>query len=415
MKTFTKNMLILSCLLGFINSTWGQASWTQRASLVALNGRLGATGFSIGHYGYIGGGQTPTGPTNDFWRWNQNTNTWSSIASYPGLGRYCMTSFTIAGKGYTCLGWSGAANEKDMWEYDSATNSWTQKASFPGSARYGAFVFVIGTNAYVGCGEPNGQPYDQDMWEYNSITNTWRQRANFPGGNRAGLAAFSFGKYGYAGCGGDGFSDYNDMWQYDTALNTWTNVASLPVPTNQLGAPITFVIKGQAYVGTGQDMAGSHETRDFWSYDSATGLWSPVVTLTGVARWNSVGFTVGNKGYVGMGWDSANNYLTDYWEYYPYADTIPLSVNKISNNTNTANLYPNPNNGTFVIETSLINAKSSVEIYNMMGEKVYEAKLPGTDGKLTIEMNGKPAGVYLYRVLTETGYLQSDGKFIIQR
>jgi len=75
-----------------------QNTWTGKASLTAHSGREFASGFSIGHYGFIGTGQTTSGLVNDFWRWNQTNNTWDSIAHYPGLGKLATTSFSINGR-----------------------------------------------------------------------------------------------------------------------------------------------------------------------------------------------------------------------------------------------------------------------------------------------------------------------------
>ena len=145
-KSLQKIISCLACTILIVNVN-AQGSWTQKASLMNFNGREDATGFSIGHYGFIGTGLTSSGYENDFWKWNQTNNTWDSIAHYPGAGKYGVTSFTINGKGYSCLGYSGSANATDLWEYDTTTNSWTQKANFPGAARYGAFVFVLGHKA----------------------------------------------------------------------------------------------------------------------------------------------------------------------------------------------------------------------------------------------------------------------------
>ncbi len=78
-------------------------------------------------------------------------------------------------------------------------------------------------------------------------------------------------------------------------------------------------------------------------------------------------------------------------------------------------IYPNPNNGVFTIQ--IANSYQSVgsnrvEVYNMLGEKIYQES-GVTNKESTINLTGKPAGVYLYRVVGETGRLIGDGKFII--
>jgi PKD repeat protein len=315
MKYFLlKSVFFAAFVACILNVSAQNGAWNQKASLTADNGRNFSAGFSIGHYGFIGGGETPTGFVNDFWKWNQTNNTWTSIASYPGAGKWGLTSFVINGKAYCCCGWSGSANENDMWEYDTISNTWTQKASFPGLPRYGAFAFVLGTKAYVGCGEPNGAPYYQDMWMYNSVTNTWSAVASFPGGNRTSLIAFTLNGHGYAGCGWDHTTTYTDMWKYDTASNTWTSVAAFPLSVTD---GVSFVLDTLAYAGTGYRETAGKWYRDFYKYSSTTNTWTPIATLTGVARWEGVGFSIGNKGYAGVGADSVGDFLQDYWEYTP--------------------------------------------------------------------------------------------------
>jgi hypothetical protein len=78
-------------------------------------------------------------------------------------------------------------------------------------------------------------------------------------------------------------------------------------------------------------------------------------------------------------------------------------------------LYPNPNNGRFTIKLQGVRDKEQVEIYNMLGEKIYSSALSIHNSTFSIDLGTKPAGVYLYRVTNETGTLLGEGKFIIQR
>jgi hypothetical protein len=91
----------------------------------------------------------------------------------------------------------------------------------------------------------------------------------------------------------------------------------------------------------------------------------------------------------------------------------PLSVHNITEPKPGAVVLPNPNNGKFIIESSAISGICSVEIYNMLGQKIYQASVNTTNTQ--IDLSNKSDGVYLYRVITETGYLISEGKLIIQK
>jgi hypothetical protein len=63
-------------------------------------------------------------------------------------------------------------------------------------------------------------------------------------------------------------------------------------------------------------------------------------------------------------------------------------------------VYPNPTTGKFILEMNDNEGIStiSVEVYGMLGEKVMNLELPATK-QSEIDLTGKPAGVYLLRVI----------------
>jgi uncharacterized repeat protein (TIGR03803 family) len=78
-------------------------------------------------------------------------------------------------------------------------------------------------------------------------------------------------------------------------------------------------------------------------------------------------------------------------------------------------VYPNPNNGVFTIQSSAVSGQSSVEVYNMLGEKVYSNYQITKLSNYQINLSNQSNGVYLYRVLNENGSLLGAGKLIIQK
>lgn len=88
------------------------------------------------------------------------------------------------------------------------------------------------------------------------------------------------------------------------------------------------------------------------------------------------------------------------------------SVPPISSNPSVM-VYPNPTNGQFTISTSELDNPWSVEVYNMLGEKVYSQSAIA-NAQLTINLNSQPKGVYLYRVLTQTGSVISAGRVVLE-
>lgn len=91
-------------------------------------------------------------------------------------------------------------------------------------------------------------------------------------------------------------------------------------------------------------------------------------------------------------------------------------INNISPVMDRILVYPNPNSGIFTIQANnqQLLANSYIEIYNVLGEKVYsQSKI--NNSQLTINLNNQPNGVYLYRIITETGDLIGEGKIAIEK
>jgi N-acetylneuraminic acid mutarotase len=79
-----------------------------------------------------------------------------------------------------------------------------------------------------------------------------------------------------------------------------------------------FSIGTKGYLGLGYN--GKKRLKDFWEYNSEINSWTQVSDFGGAARNDAVGFSVGSKGYVGTGYDG-ENYMKDFWEYDPATNT----------------------------------------------------------------------------------------------
>ena len=92
----------------------------------------------------------------------------------------------------------------------------------------------------------------------------------------------------------------------------WTQKANF-LGVGRLGA-VGFSIGDKGYVGTGYD--GSMQG-DFWEYDPLADTWTQKADFGGSPRWKAMGFSVGNKGYLGLG----SPQMQDIWEYDPIGNT----------------------------------------------------------------------------------------------
>ena len=242
-------------------------------------------------------------------------DSWVRIGDFtPGkIGRAGAIAVTVDNKAFAGLGFSNEAPENfdgyynDLWEFDATTNSWQQKATFPGEPRQAAIAFSAAGRAYVGTGLKQYTAFS-DMYEYNPVGNTWRPVADYPGGPRYTAMAFSIGNRGYVGGGKDQDFFYGtvDFYEFDPAIGefgTWTRKADISSIRRSTG--VGFSIGGKGYIGLGvQD----YDTRlaDLWEYDPSVDIWTkkadfPTSPELGYGRWGAVAFTISDKAYVGQG------------------------------------------------------------------------------------------------------------------
>jgi len=302
-------------------------TWQQKADLGFMqangpNGYSSAVAFSIGNKGYVGTGLEVNG-SSDFWEFDPATNAWTQIANFGGGVRYGAVAFSIGNKGYVGTGYGSFGTKSDFWEYDPATNLWTQKANFGGGARTSAVGFSIGNKGYIGTGLDNNSNRSNDFWEYDPGTNLWTQKANFAGGARDRAVGFSIGAKGYIGVGFL-YSYLGDFWEYDPGTNLWTQKANFGGGARIYS--VGFSIGEKGYIATGIDAFSTKN--DVWEFDPNTNLWTQKANFGGGERREAVGLSIGNKGYIGLG--ITGNYIRvvqDFWEFDAQSNLWTQKVN----------------------------------------------------------------------------------------
>ncbi|XLS29531.1 Kelch repeat-containing protein [Flavobacteriaceae bacterium M23B6Z8] len=75
---------------------------------------------------------------------------------------------------------------------------------------------------------------------------------------------------------------------------------------------VAFNIGNKGYVGTGYD--GDDYLNDFWVYDMEGNFWSQLSDFPGIPRSSAVAFNVGNEAFVGLGFDGDDE-LKDFFKY----------------------------------------------------------------------------------------------------
>jgi N-acetylneuraminic acid mutarotase len=231
----------------------------------------------------------------------------------------------------------------------------------------------------------------------------WTQKTDFGGLNRFGAVCFTIGTKAYVGTG------YNvptpligtkDFWEYNPSTDTWLQKADFAGTAR--GYAIGFSIGTKGYIATGMDSAGL--LKDLWEYDSGNDTWTQKADFLGTARYGAVGFSIGNKGYIGTGSDTTGN-LNDFWEYNPSTDSWSQKANFGGSKRKNAIGFAIDNNG--YIGTGLDSISELIDFwkYNSVNDSWSQmADLLGNTRQTAISFTigqkgyvgaGKSASIYL--------------------
>jgi len=384
-------IILFAWLAFFCVQSKAQGSWTQKSSIPTDTGICSPASFVIGSKAYIITGTDGSNRYfNEVWEYNSINDTWTKKSNFPGAGRFAASGFAIGNKGYICGGSSAAVTigYADLWEYDPNTDSWTSKAPCPGGARDMAVAFSIGNKGYIGTGRPVGSSATGvDFWEYDPMSNTWAQKANVPGFYRIDAIAFVINNKGYVGFGNSyGHPNQSDLYEFDPQSNTWTAKSSGGLI---FLAAAYFTIGNTGYVVSGDtELIQSHLVR-VMKYDALTDSWSKETSFPAAGRIFANGFSIGGKGYVGLGnigefsWTLPN----DLYAFTPpeTLTTHPFEVPNVftPNGDGINDLFQIPGEGL---------ASFQCEIFNRWGVEVAQVSddNPTWDGKNYSE------GVYFY-------------------
>lgn len=91
----------------------------------------------------------------------------------------------------------------------------------------------------------------------------------------------------------------------------------------------------------------------------------------------------------------------------------PVAVREIAKPATaiTMNIYPNPSNGKFTVEQANENSEMSLEVYNAVGEKIFQSEIH--DRKSEVDLSDQPNGIYF--VTIKTAQETFTQKIVIQK
>jgi N-acetylneuraminic acid mutarotase len=265
-------------LSGFMEYDPASNTWSQIADFGGGK-RTDAAAFTINGKGYIFGGVNELGlyyELRDLWEYDPNVNQWTRKADMPGKRRRNPLAFSVGSYGYAGGGIISdtilvngcpaidSYISNDVYQYDPALNTWCKKSAFPGDARTGSVQFSIGTKGYLGTGGTFlFDVLKSDFWEYDPAKDKWTRKADVPGNPRSEATGFSISSLnrGYIGFG-VGSGSENIFFEYNPDADKWTEKAK-PNIVGSFRQAVGFSIGKKGYVGPG----GDGDETQFWEFD----------------------------------------------------------------------------------------------------------------------------------------------------
>ncbi len=423
----------------------------------------------INNEGYILGGGTASGTTNELWKYITAKDSWQKMSNAPISANYFNT-FTINNIGY-------AFYDTSLFAYDNSTNSWSRKKglSYSGQNAWNCNIFVINNIAYM-------VSYDKRVYAYDPTSNSWSRKSDFPGTARNSFIAVSINGKGYLALGINGSTNIcqNDMWEYNPTTDNWTSKSKFPGTARYAAFATTDGSK--IYILGGETTSPSGTLKDFYVYDPKTDTYTTNTNFLGGNRNYICGFMLNNTLYCGFG---GTGYYNDFYKYgkviskkyttykwstgdtgltscfdpskYQYVsvtdgncedtiyfgwkketitqvDTIKVNINDTTHisvtdtlyinvtfnsvsgtKSNVVKMYPNPTNTGLTIDFNNYNdiLGYSIEIYNQAGQSVYNSTVTQKTISLNLS-NWLGKGIYYVKISDKNGKSMDIKKIILQ-
>lgn len=139
---------------------------------------------------------------------------------------------------------------------------------------------------------------------------------SFPFIRHYGSKGFSIANKVYTGFGMTFDGPFKDLHEFSFTSNTWRTCADLP-GTGRVN-PVAFSVGDKGYVGLGDDNSGEI-FNDFFEFDPVNNLWTRKSDFPGMKRGAPFCISIGNKAYIGTGLGIYED-SRDWWEYDPAYD-----------------------------------------------------------------------------------------------
>ena len=389
-----RSLVLGSLGLAFVGAnaqTWQQlpdfpGTARDDAASFVLHGKIYVgTGFEVGF-----------NLTNDWWRFDPSTDTWTAVAAMPTTPRQYCTAFTIADTGFVFGGIDAFGAMSELWAYYPDQNVWEQRASLPAEARY-ACVAVEGyySQGIVATGMLASGVPTNEAWKYHTDTDSWEQITSVPGPSRHRASCFLDGGGMRIVGGADSvFTALDDSWSYPIWFETGLWYPQPPLPSPRYGADGSG--NGVPVLVAGSSGVDFHSEAWLLSGDA----WTPLTPFPGGLRRGGVGAGGTTSPfwnvdfYYGLGLDSALQRQNDWWRL---TQTVGIAENSVDE----LPMYPNPASDRLHIPS--LHSSDRVQFVDALG-RVHELLRIDTNA---FDVSHLGAGLYTVIASGRTGGLRT--------
>ncbi len=302
-------------------------------------------------------------PTKRAYVYNPERNTWTAIADLPftptGTDFGGVTHAGIATDGINIYIAGGYTSNSDgtaqtfgtnqVWRYNIATNTYTKMPDLPAALSAGQMEFVNGRLHYIA---GTNAAHTTDLGTHyvlnlSSGATQWTSLAPMPNPRHHGGSAVVNGKIYYIG--GQHEHDAELIAQktvnrYDPETNTWTQVADLPVPAGATGrghiTSSVVVVNNRIIVLGGETLHKTGRTNMVSSYDAGTNTWTNLTPLP-QARFSGVAGFIGNSIYYSGGSGTSTTFRGDLAVAENIISEAPLADAYVRDGSFAGNNYGN--------------------------------------------------------------------------
>jgi hypothetical protein len=196
------------------------------------------------------------------------------------------------------------------------------------------------------------------------------------------------------------------LYEYDAATDSWTAKTDFPGDARSSGTAFTLGAKG--YYGLGASTASGTSFNlytNFYAYDPASNKWGPEITgFPASGRLDMASGVVNNKAYVGLGWKYVSGNTTHYADWHELAVAgVGIGAEQMSHLA--LSCYPNPASRQIHIALQGVDGRNKAyAISNLTGATVRSGNLPENG---IIDLGQLQDGVYILTVCSGNLHGQS--------